>query len=257
MFSPRRPPGNRELCWILRDGLTDVFNHHHDAPQKTCSYTEEANANRLVSIFLRSSLFGWLRPTRAFGARDYLSELTSRHRSTLADGKLDARRQKAIERTTAATQPREPVRTGPSRNQPCRQVAARETIFGILKDVQGKLVGRAKSHHFTDRLRDLGAASSADLANEYVGLLLLCIGLAKIACEWGRHHVSSNPSCFRWTIFDQCRSRHLCGRQVHECSSPMRGRGWGALRSQDRPMAIWWRVKRAGRKRHRLLGRDQ
>ena len=51
MFSPRRPQGKRQLCWVLRDGLTGVFNHHHDAPRKTCSYTEEANANRLVNIF--------------------------------------------------------------------------------------------------------------------------------------------------------------------------------------------------------------
>jgi hypothetical protein len=36
--------------------------------------------------------------------RDYLSELASRHRPTLADGSLDLRRQKAIERIMAATQ---------------------------------------------------------------------------------------------------------------------------------------------------------
>jgi hypothetical protein len=36
--------------------------------------------------------------------RDYLSELTNRHRSTLADGALDAKRQKALARITAATQ---------------------------------------------------------------------------------------------------------------------------------------------------------
>jgi hypothetical protein len=65
MFSPRRPQGKRQLGRILRDGLAGVFNHH-DAPQRTCSYTEEANANRLVSI-LQSSLFGWLRSARAFG----------------------------------------------------------------------------------------------------------------------------------------------------------------------------------------------
>ena len=34
--------------------------------------------------------------------RDYLSELASRHQSRLRDGKLDARRQKALERITAA-----------------------------------------------------------------------------------------------------------------------------------------------------------
>jgi hypothetical protein len=47
--------------------------------------------------------------------RDYLSELTNRHRSALADGALDFRRQKALERITAATQPAsrlEPARLG-------------------------------------------------------------------------------------------------------------------------------------------------
>ncbi len=34
--------------------------------------------------------------------RDYLSGLASRHQSRLRDGKLDARRQKALERITAA-----------------------------------------------------------------------------------------------------------------------------------------------------------
>jgi hypothetical protein len=49
----------RQLYWVLRDGLTGVFNHRHDAPQKTCSYTEEANANRLVNFFCsRRSLGG-------------------------------------------------------------------------------------------------------------------------------------------------------------------------------------------------------
>jgi hypothetical protein len=105
MFSPRRPQGKRQLCWILRDGLADVFNHHHDAPQKTCSYTEEANANRLVSIFLQSSLFGWLRPARAFGARDYLSELASP--SPIDAGGRQARCQaaKSNRAIAAATQP--------------------------------------------------------------------------------------------------------------------------------------------------------
>jgi len=37
--------------------------------------------------------------------RDYLSGLISRHRFTLADHTLDLRRQKAIERITAAAQP--------------------------------------------------------------------------------------------------------------------------------------------------------
>lgn len=47
--------------------------------------------------------------------RDYLSELTNRHRSALADGALDVRRQRALERITAATQPAsrlEPSRRG-------------------------------------------------------------------------------------------------------------------------------------------------
>jgi hypothetical protein len=47
--------------------------------------------------------------------RDYLSGLTSRHQSRLTDGQLDVRRQKAIERITAATQPAsglEPARLG-------------------------------------------------------------------------------------------------------------------------------------------------
>jgi hypothetical protein len=48
--------GKATALLVLRDGLTGVFNHHHDAPQKTCSYTEEANVNRLVNIFLQSSL---------------------------------------------------------------------------------------------------------------------------------------------------------------------------------------------------------
>jgi hypothetical protein len=47
--------------------------------------------------------------------RDYLSGLTSRHQVRLADGQLDVRRQKAIERITAGTQPAsrlEPVPLG-------------------------------------------------------------------------------------------------------------------------------------------------
>jgi hypothetical protein len=40
--------------------------------------------------------------------RDYLSELASRHQSRLPDGKLDARRQKALERITAASGERRP-----------------------------------------------------------------------------------------------------------------------------------------------------
>jgi hypothetical protein len=36
-------------------------------------------------------------------SRDYLSELARRHRSALADSKLDLRRRKALERITAAT----------------------------------------------------------------------------------------------------------------------------------------------------------
>jgi DNA-binding transcriptional LysR family regulator len=34
-------------------------NHHHDAPQKTCSSTEETNANQLVNIFAVVALGGW------------------------------------------------------------------------------------------------------------------------------------------------------------------------------------------------------
>jgi|SRR5882724_1901281 len=37
--------------------------------------------------------------------RDYLSALTSRHQSTLADDGLDLRRQNALARITVATQP--------------------------------------------------------------------------------------------------------------------------------------------------------
>jgi hypothetical protein len=37
--------------------------------------------------------------------RDYLSELANRHRSALADRALDVRRQEALERIAAATQP--------------------------------------------------------------------------------------------------------------------------------------------------------
>jgi hypothetical protein len=59
MFSPRRPQGKRQLCWVLRDGLAGI--HHQDAPQKPFSSTEEMNANQLVDILLLS-LFGGLQP---------------------------------------------------------------------------------------------------------------------------------------------------------------------------------------------------
>jgi hypothetical protein len=61
--------GKATALLVLRDGLTGVFNHHHDAPQKTCSYTEEANVNRLVNCSRRSL---WLVP-----ARPRLSNLAS------------------------------------------------------------------------------------------------------------------------------------------------------------------------------------
>ena len=30
MFSPRRPQGKRQLCWVHREGSTGVFNHARD-----------------------------------------------------------------------------------------------------------------------------------------------------------------------------------------------------------------------------------